>query len=212
MTESLPASAFIQMSTKTLPGRVYLRPDETESPRKLWIALFSQSGSELVAICEKLGRFPDAILTNNLKRDFTDSVFVEKNLLKTYDTESLFNVLREVQETIAKDHEVVITLHGFLRILPEDICESFEIYNGHPGDIINSPELKGKDPQAKALKLGHKTARAVLHKVVPEVDAGDIVRTTPYVYIDDNTTLDSLIDELKSYSVDEWVELLRERL
>jgi len=186
----------------------------TELPQnhKLWIALFSQTGSELVAICEKLGRWPDAVLTNNTKGKFSKSQFKKRGILEVYDTQSLFNVLRELAEHYKDQREVLITLHGFLRILPKDICELFEIYNGHPGDIINFPELKGKDPQAKALKLNHKTARAVLHKVVPEVDAGEIVRVTPYVYIDDNTTLDILIAELKNYSVDEWVELVREKL
>lgn len=184
----------------------------TESLPKVWIALFSQSGSELVSICKKIGRFPDAVLTNNLKADFSESPFEENGVLRVFDTKSLFNVMREIHEFYNGSREIIVTLHGFLRILPEDICYRFEIYNGHPGDIINFPSLKGKDPQANALKNKHATARAVLHKVVPEVDAGEIVRVTPYVYIDEKTTLDSLINELKEYSVDEWVELLREKL
>lgn len=183
-----------------------------ESPRKLWIALFSQTGSELVAICDKLGRYPDAVLTNNLKRDFSDNVFEQNGMLHKYDSESLFNVLRQIGDFYGEEEQdVVITLHGFLRILPQDICERFEIYNGHPGDIITYPELKGKDPQAKALELGHKTARAVLHEVTPIVDDGEIVAATPFIMIED-MTLEQVISDLKTLSVIEWCHLLKEKL
>src|SRR5690606_36953839 len=97
----------------------------TESLPKVWIALFSQSGSELVSICKKLGRFPDAVLTNNLKADFSESPFEENGVLRVFDTKSLFNVMREIHEFYNGSREIVVTLHGFLRILPEDICNIF---------------------------------------------------------------------------------------
>ena len=69
----------------------------------------------------------------------------------------------------------IVTLHGWLRIVPPYVCERSKIYNGHPGLITKYPELKGKDPQEKAFKLKHKTIGCVLHKVSAGVDEGKIV-------------------------------------
>lgn len=181
--------------------------------RKLWIALFSQTGSELVAISERLGRWPDAILTNNRDRDWrtNDSPFYRRNIMTDSPSE-IYQTLR-VYRNLFADVDIIITLHGFLRILPPDICEMFEIYNGHPGDIITYPELKGKDPQAKALELGHPTARAVIHRVTPVVDDGEIVAITPLIPITDTLQdVNVLINILKSDSVSAWVELLKDKL
>ena len=43
----------------------------------------------------------------------------------------------------------LITLNGWLRIVPPDKCAKYNIYNGHPGLITKYPELKGKDPQQR---------------------------------------------------------------
>ena len=48
------------------------------------------------------------------------------------------------------------------------------IYNGHPGLINMYPELKGKDPQER-IKPYMSLIGSVVHKVTPEVDAGEIV-------------------------------------
>ena len=37
---------------------------------------------------------------------------------------------------------------------PGEVCEKRNIYNGHPGLITQYPQLKGKDPQQKAIDLG----------------------------------------------------------
>jgi len=71
--------------------------------------------------------------------------------------------------------EAIITLHGWLRIMPKEICERFSIFNGHPGLITEYPELKGKDPQIRALKGNYPVMGCVLHKVVAGVDEGKVI-------------------------------------
>jgi len=143
-----------------------------------WKAFFSQSGSEINEISNKIGRLPDAIITNKscedmdkinpvlLEKAFNRFIFIPKK-----------PTVEEYREAIR--YTDIITLHGYLRILPPEICGRFRIYNGHPGLITKFPELKGKDPQAKVwynhaekpyYNHGH-----VIHKVVSEVDAGSVV-------------------------------------
>jgi folate-dependent phosphoribosylglycinamide formyltransferase PurN len=69
----------------------------------------------------------------------------------------------------------VITLHGFLRIIPKEICEKYEIYNLHPGLIDKFPSLKGFNPQERAFAEGYKLAGCVIHEVTPGVDEGKIL-------------------------------------
>ena len=84
--------------------------------------------------------------------------------------------LEEYEEALFYFPEAIITLHGWLRIMPPSICEKFKIYNGHPGLITDYPELKGKDPQERMFNDGNYTYYgSVVHKVVPEVDSGEIV-------------------------------------
>jgi len=180
---------------------------ESIATNKIWIALFSQSGSELEAVSSRLGKTPDRVFTNNKNYDLSSTPFPACVYMKSTD---IFDRLRYM--LIRPDH-VIITLHGFLRILPPDICEMFEIYNGHPGDIITYPELRGKDPQQKALDLKHKTARAVIHRVTPTVDDGHIVATTPLIPISDTLQdVNVLINLLKADSVLAWEKLLKEKL
>ena len=68
----------------------------------------------------------------------------------------------------------LITLHGYLRIIPADVCKECNIVNGHPGLITEYPNLKGKDPQER-IENWMSYIGSVCHKVVPEVDAGEIL-------------------------------------
>lgn len=139
------------------------------------IALFSQTGSEIVNIAKEVNRWPDLIITNDrppnrrqMHVDIRDRVTVVENnpTVETYT--SLFS----------KFENPVITLHGWLRIIPKEVCEKYEIYNNHPGDIKHFPELKGKDPQKRAYDLGLSSSGNTLHKVTPEVDSGKIIDST----------------------------------
>tara|TARA_R110000822_G_scaffold44843_1_gene120202 strand:+ start:119 stop:679 length:561 start_codon:yes stop_codon:yes gene_type:complete len=176
---------------------------------KPWIALFSQSGSEIVAIAEKLGVWPDFIYTNNKHKNSWhrklqrhSSVFIEKP------TELAAVVQSNISMLQCWKGDAVVTLNGYLRIMP---MLTVEMYNGHPGDIVKYPELKGKDPQRKALDLNLPSTGCVIHKVTKEVDSGEILSYNTYTMQGDET-IDILVDRLRNISVNMWTEFLKENL
>lgn len=146
-----------------------------------WIALFSQTGSEIVKISEHIGRYPDLIITDNENIESWHSKMKSLAYLNILTTISKSNsknikVLNKLFEP-EHAHQTRITLHGWLNIIPAEICETFQIYNGHPGFINEFPELKGKDPQKRAWNNidMYPLVGSVVHRVVPEVDAGEII-------------------------------------
>ena len=174
-----------------------------------WIAFFSQTGGEIADIAESLQRWPDLIVTNE-----------RPSKLRTIDGRILDNVEErlvvlpnkptvEDYETILQDN-ALITLHGWLRIMPRVICEKYAIYNGHPGLITEYPELKGKDPQIRAFEGKYPVAGAVLHKVIPEVDEGRIIAEERFNAF--NLSLDDLFRILRDRSLYMWTNFLKKVL
>lgn len=148
-----------------------------------WISLYSMTGSEIVKISNHIGRYPDLIITDNKDIDswhpvMQNRIKLHKDLLtiisksKSKDVQLLSDLFE-----IDQSHKTRITLHGWLNIIPAEICESFQIYNGHPGLITVFPELRGKDPQQRTWNSIDKypVVGSVVHRVVAEVDAGEII-------------------------------------
>lgn len=172
----------------------------------MWVTLFSQTGSEIYNISQRIGKRPKIIMTNNQDRDSWHPGIQELNSTIIVGKHSqLMLMLSSLRDN------PLVTLHGYLRILSEDIVEDLEVINGHPGDIVKYPELKGKDPQQKAIELGLPSTGVVLHKAVAEVDAGEILKREECI-IHAGTTTEQLILNLKAIQLDLWCELLRERL
>jgi folate-dependent phosphoribosylglycinamide formyltransferase PurN len=170
-----------------------------------WIALFSQTGSEIYEVSKRLGRFPDHVITNKQDWDGINKDLVDHTIICYTD-----NKPDVAQYNLHLREDAIITLNGWLRIVPEEVCEKYEIYNGHPGLITKWPELKGKDPQKKAFYSRHETAGCVIHEVVPEVDAGKILLEDSIEI--KGLPLDEVYSKLHKVSVDLWVEFLKERL
>lgn len=170
-----------------------------------WLALFSQSGSEIYNISQRLRKTPRVIITNNMDRESWHPGISELDSLIMVAPHKL------IVETLNEYSPSFITLHGYLRILPESVVNRHEVINGHPGDIVKYPELKGKDPQQKAMDLGLPSTGVVLHKAVAEVDAGEIIKHAERDILA-GTTTEQLILDLKAIQLDLWCELLRERL
>ncbi len=170
-----------------------------------WIAFFSQTGSEIADIAESIGRWPDVIVTNERPEHLrTINERIEKQGYYTWankPTEEDYIGLLE------KWPNAIVTLHGWLRIVPPYVCERSKIYNGHPGLITKYPELKGKDPQEKAFNLKHDVIGCVLHKVSAGVDEGKIImeeRTNAF-----KLDLDDIFRILRDRSLYMWVKFLR---
>jgi len=171
-----------------------------------WITFFSQTGAEIADLSESIGRWPDLIVTNE-RPDHLRTI--DPRIVEYGYTEVPNKPTANDLDAILQDNAIV-TLHGWLRIMPPVICDKYLIYNGHPGLITKYPELKGKDPQVKAHKLGHEVAGAVIHKVTAGVDEGKIIMEEYF-----NATqldLDGLFRILRDRSLYMWSNLLKQVL
>lgn len=171
----------------------------------MWIALFSQTGSEIYNISVLLGKEPDIIITNRTDLKNISPVFLMKMYGKIVfipNKPSVKDYLKVIPEG---NH--IITLHGYLRIIPSEICDKYTIYNLHPGLITEYPELKGFNPQEKAYNLQLPYSGAVIHKVISEVDSGQILSSVE-VSIKD-LGLEEVYKELHKASTKLWVNFLK---
>lgn len=187
---------------------MYPKPDKI-----CWTAMFSRTGYELYCIIKILKLLPTQIICNRKPiQDGIDKRFwdflQDQNYDITFVTKS--PSVEEYDLFLQPPNNHIITLHGWMRIIPPPICEKFNIYNGHPGDILAYPELKGKDPQQKALDLNHKTIGTVIHKVIPEVDNGPVISVKKI----GNTfkDVDSISIALREESIFLWSDFLKERI
>jgi folate-dependent phosphoribosylglycinamide formyltransferase PurN len=139
-----------------------------------WIAFFSQTGSEIAEVSKHLGRWPDLIVTNKRPDEIRT---IDSRIVEYGYTELPNKPTADDLEAVLQDN-AVITLHGWLRIMPPVICNKYLIFNGHPGLITQYPELKGKDPQIKAFNLKHEVMGCVIHKVTAGVDEGKVLKET----------------------------------
>ena len=177
---------------------------------KTWIAFFSQTGAEIADICESIGRWPDLIITNRRPSHLRtiDPRILEKEHDLLVVTENKPTV--EIYKSLLFDKEAIITLHGWLRIMPPEICEEYRIFNGHPGLITEYPELKGKDPQIRAYEGKYDVAGAVIHKVTAGVDEGKVIMEERFNAW--NLELDDLFRILRDRSLYMWCQFLRKVL
>lgn len=142
-----------------------------------WIALFSQTGTEIANIA-MYHKVRPALLVTTRKDIDNANPWIKKEV-----EEKRIPIVFLPKKVSAKDYNnifqtfdnPVVTLHGFLRIIPEGTCKKYEMYNLHPGLITKYPELKGKDPQERAWQGKYETAGCVIHKVIPAVDEGEIL-------------------------------------
>ncbi len=182
-----------------------------------WIAMFSHTGSEIVNISKIIGKKPAKVITNqkpNSKNIHPDiKTFPNVVYTKSNPTSADYDYLFEDTE------HALISLHGWMRIIPGDVCKDYEIWNLHPGLISEYPELKGKDPQRRVFENNETTGGGtkeydkvgcVIHKAVAEVDAGSIFmeRSTRNNY----SGQADLEAGLHGMASDMWVDFLNHKL
>lgn len=174
-----------------------------------WIAFFSQTGSEIVEIAKAIGKWPDVIVTNerpNSLRQIHPDIKESTKLV----TISNRPTQKELEEVLEYYKEPLVTLHGWLRIMPAEICEKHTIINGHPGLITEYPELKGKDPQIRAFNSKHEVMGCVLHKVTAGVDEGKIIAEERFNAY--NITEEDMWKVTRDRSMYLWVTFLKKSL
>ena len=171
-----------------------------------WITFFSQTGAEIADLSESIGRWPDLIITNK-RPDHLRTI--DPRIIEYGYTEVPNKPTVDDLDAVLQDN-AIITLHGWLRIMPPVICDKYLIYNGHPGLITKYPELKGKDPQVRAFEGKYPVAGAVIHKVTAGVDEGRVIMQEYF-----NATqldLDGLFRILRDRSLYMWSNLLKQVL
>ncbi len=173
---------------------------------KKWVALFSHTGNEIVNLSDKLSRSPDLVITNNTPGDVNlDKNIIKKNIVYTDKKPTV-----ESYRTLLEDADIV-TLHGWMRIIPKEICKEYNIYNLHPGLITKYPELKGADPQkrvAVCLDDRYKRIGCVIHKVIPKVDEGKVLLESSIA--NDFYSEEAICCQLHEMALSLWLELLHD--
>ena len=182
------------VSTFVVSNIVYEKLDEDPGIYGVWNKAIEMSSGEYIT---------NANLDNvnpNIEVDFR----INNDEAKTLD------ILEDIEFDA---NTALITLNGWLRIVPPDKCKKYNIYNGHPGLITKYPELKGKDPQKRAWKniASYSKIGSVVHKVVPEVDAGEVI-VEKSTRTRDVLNIDRAYNALRTTSFNAWIEFLKEHL
>jgi methionyl-tRNA formyltransferase len=174
-----------------------------------WITFFSQTGTEIYKVSKALERVPDFIITNKPK-DRIDEI--NTDLLKEYSDKFIWLPNKPVAEDYISviPKESIITLHGWLRIVPPEVCSLYEIYNLHPAPLIKYPHLKGKDPQIRIFNEGLQYSGNTIHKCIAEVDAG-LILASNVIDVQGNS-LDDIINRTHAAATVLWVDFLKNRL
>jgi folate-dependent phosphoribosylglycinamide formyltransferase PurN len=170
---------------------------------KYWEACYSSSGREIYEISKRLGRFPDRIITN--QKDISKTI---PELLAVCEKENI-DFVQVINPTIEDYRELflpesLISLHGWSKILPAEICEENLVLNVHPGNtrprkyltsllidhtgyygnkmfvadnptITDIPVIIGKDPQKKALEIRAPYTGVTIHVCSTELDLGEVL-------------------------------------
>jgi len=175
---------------------------------KRWITFFSMSGSEICNLSLRLKRSPDLVITNRSNLEGVDTrlfdlIDVSRQLIMLPNKPTTEEYGTAIEHVSADD--VLVTLHGYLRILPADVCEKYTILNGHPGLITTYPELKGKDPQRRC--INHSIIGTVIHQVTAGVDEGPIINSNSCDNVFYNEAI--ITKRLKHMSEHLWVDTLR---
>lgn len=168
---------------------------------KKWIALFSHTGREIAEVSNRLGVDPYRIVCNkraddpHICEDLDGITFVaSKPSITDYD--AIF------------EQDAIITMHGWMRVIPAEICEKYNILNLHPGLITKYPELKGKDPQKKVFNMINFPNRVgcVIHEASAELDSGKVLMERSVANTFPNAEL--LTTYLHRMAWDMWVDFL----
>ena len=172
---------------------------------KPWIAYFSQTGGEIADLAEALNRWPTRIVTNKRPDSIRtiDSRILEQGFIEMNNKPTA----KEYMDLLQYFKDPIITLHGWLRIMPEEVCRSYSIFNGHPGLITVYPELKGKDPQIRAFEGKYPVMGCVLHKVTAGVDEGRVIAEERFNAFE--ITEEEMWKVTRDRSLYLWIEFLK---
>ena len=174
-----------------------------------WVALFSQTGSEIYNLSKNLERLPDVIVTN---REFQDIEKINYDLVNIgWDRFIFLNKKPTIEEyDMVLDGADIVTLHGFLRIIPPEICEKYDIYNLHPAPLTRYPFLKGKDPQVRVFEQKLEYSGNTIHKCTAELDSGKILLEEEFTIKDYNLEIITGLTHKRATKL--WYKFLKQKI
>lgn len=177
-----------------------------------WYSLFSHTGQETRALSQALkGRAVlQRALTTNM--GYNGPLLLALKFRKTEWINQYLTTPGNIEPGS------VITLNGYMRILPEEVINYLHsigctVLNIHPAPIQLYPELRGKDPQDR-LYEGIQSGKygfigAVIHKVDAGVDTGEIVNWKLEL-ADPSMSLPGLYAHLHNMGTELWLEVFEE--
>jgi len=176
-----------------------------------WVVFFSMTGSEIYKISKRINRVPDVIVTNKSKDkvlEINEDLFLEYGNKITWLPKT--PSIEEYRQIIPKG--AFVTLHGWLRIIPPEICQEFEIYNLHPAPIhLKGYEIyRGKDPQVRIFEDKAKYSGNVIHECIAELDAGKILAQNHFNI--QGFDLDMIFKLTHSKATELWCSFLENRV
>ncbi|NKE09048.1 MULTISPECIES: phosphoribosylglycinamide formyltransferase [Kocuria] len=161
------------------------------------VALVSGSGTTLQAVLDALtdGRIPAQVVAvgadkpcQGLERAAQAGAQTFVVEPAAYPNRSAWN--RGLQAAVAEHQPDLVLLAGFMRILDAEFVAAFapDLINTHPALL---PSFPGAHGVRDALAHGVKVTGATVHRVVPEVDAGEILAqvAVPVLSDDDESSL-----------------------
>jgi folate-dependent phosphoribosylglycinamide formyltransferase PurN len=179
--------------------------------KRSWVVFFSMTGSEIYNISKKIERIPDIIITNKPKDKFLE---IKPELFEEYGDRFVWLSKKPtVEEYIqAIPSGSFVTLHGWLRIIPPEICNIYEIYNLHPAPIHleGYEKYKGKDPQVRIFEDKAKYSGNVIHECIAELDAGKILAKNQFLVR--GLDLDMVFKVTHAKAAELWCTFLEDRL
>jgi len=92
-----------------------------------WIALFSQTGSEIVELSSAVKKKPDFVITTANLEQLNSTVKGVSYFKVSKEEAKTLDILEDLDFNIDK---TLITLNGWLRIVPANKCDMYNIYNG----------------------------------------------------------------------------------
>lgn len=175
---------------------------------KKWYAMFSQTGTEIYNLSKTIGRVPDRIITNNNNLEKINSQLLEECYERFWTVGSKPTI--EEYRLLLEEGDV-ITMHGWLRIIPSKICNEFAIINLHPAPLTLYPNLKGKDPQERVFKLNLTHSGNTIHKCTSELDSGDILIESNFA-LKKNYSLEDVYTYTHKDALKLWTKFLKKTL
>lgn len=168
-----------------------------------WVAFISQTGREVYNIYKQTGIKPLFVVTNNINR-------VIQEVKDEFDIKIIPN-RPSVEDYLSLEipQNSIVTLNGWLRIVPKEIVNKYTIYNGHPGLINRYPELKGLDPQIRAIKGNYEYIGCVIHKVDEFLDNGEILCSIQ-TKINKSWNEDDYFNKFSQMMLDLWVGFFKD--